>query len=126
LERGDATRARELAARALGRAPLGIPEVTTARGVWALLDAVDGHARRALLGISRITGPITSPLDRALVALARAHVLAARGEQASARALLRELDHDARLRAERLATTCPGPASPLVHALDRAVEAPYR
>lgn len=126
LERGDAARAREFAARALGRAPLGAPEVTTARAIWALLDAVDGRARRAMLAISRITTPMSSPLDRALIALSRAHVLAARGEHVSARALLRELGASARRRAERLASACPGPASALVHGLDRALETPYR
>lgn len=126
IERGDLARARELSARALGRAPAGAAESVTARAAWALLDAVDGHARRALIGIARIPGPLSAPLDRALVALARAHVLASRGEPAAARALLRELDRDALIRAERLATSCPGPASALVHALDGSLAAPYR
>ncbi|AKF07977.1 hypothetical protein DB32_005126 [Sandaracinus amylolyticus] len=126
IERGEMARAREFTARALGRAPLGAPEVSTARAVWALLDAVDGHTRRALIGISRITGVLASPLDRAMIALARAHVLAGRGEPHGARALLRELDAEARARAERLAASCPGPASPLVHGLEHPLESPYR
>lgn len=126
IERGDVARAREFAARALGRAPLGAPEVATARAAWALLDAIDGHSRRALVGIGRIHGLVGRPLDRALITLARAHVLAGRGEAHAARTLLRELDVEARARAERLASACPGPASPLVHGLDRPIESPYR
>ena len=125
LGRGDAALARTRTARALGRAPATAPEVHTARALWSLLDAIEGLGRRAFANLARLPRALGSPVDRALVALARAHALSATGETAHARALVRGLDAEARPLAERWARACVGPATPAIAGAG-SVESPYR
>ncbi len=126
LTRNELGRARELLHRTLEHAPSRSPEETTAHAFDALIDAVSGQPRQALLEMTRVSGLATTTRHRAVIALVHAHVLSAQGELAAARRVLRNLGTEARLDAERIALGCPGPASPLIHMLDRPHDAPYR
>jgi hypothetical protein len=126
LTRNELGRAREIVHRGLEHSTPRTLEETSARLFDALIDAVSGQPRQALLGITQVSGSVATPRQRAIVALVQSHVLSARGQIAAARRVLRNLGTEARADAERIASGCPGPASPLLHTLDRSQDAPYR
>jgi len=124
LYAGDREGARAALSTVMRPAPYPLTEQVLASS-GALLEALEGDGQAALNILEEVTPPGEPRVERA-VGVARAHALAALGDELEARRVLTELRRDhgdgALIRVQSLS----GPASPLAAALLNEAESPYR